>query len=92
MTLCVCAVCQQSSKRFARYRLGTELIIRNQLKSIIASKSKLKNHVKGHNPQKAHLHPLRDVCMQYESNLANGLRDIIRKQNTDAHTHGQTWR
>ena len=44
----------------------------------MASKSKVKNQVKGHNPQKAHLHPLRDVCMQYENNLANGLRDVVR--------------
>ena len=50
------------------YRPETELIICNQLKSIIASKSMVKNYVKGHNPQKAHLHLLRDVCMQYESN------------------------
>ena len=44
----------------------------------MASKSKVKNQVKGHNSQKAHLHPLRDVCMQYENNLANGLRDVVR--------------
>ena len=24
------------------------------------------------------------MCMQYESNPANGFRDIVRKQNTDA--------
>ena len=32
-------------------------------------------------PRKAHLHPLRDVCVQYENNPANALRDIIRKLN-----------
>ena len=37
----------------------------------MASKLKVTNEVKGHNPQKAHLHPLRDVCMQYENNPAN---------------------
>ena len=40
--------------------------------------------VKYHNPQKAHLHPLRDVCMQYEKNAANSFRDIVRKQHTAA--------
>ena len=35
--------------------------------------------VKGHNPQKAHLHPLRDVCMQYENYPTNALRDIVWK-------------
>ena len=33
------------------------------------------------NPQKAHLHPLRDVCVQYENNPANALWDIVRKLN-----------
>ena len=28
--------------------------------------------------------------MQYESNPANGFRDIIRKRITDAQTHGRT--
>ena len=42
-------------------------------------------------PQKAHLQPLKDVCMQYKSNPANGFRDIVRKRNTDAQPHGQTW-
>ena len=27
--------------------------------------------------------------MQYESNPANGFRDIVRKRNTDAQTHGR---
>ena len=54
--------------------------------------SKSNNQVKGHNPKKAHLHPLRVVCMQYENNTANGLRDIVRKRNTDAQTHGRTAR
>ena len=39
---CVCAVWKQSSKHFGRYRPETELIIQNQIKSIIASKSKVK--------------------------------------------------
>ena len=42
----------------------------------MATKSKVKNQVKVQNPQKAHLHPLRDVCVQYENNPANSLRDI----------------
>ena len=50
-----------------RYHPETELIIRQQLKSIIASKLKVNNKVKGYNPQKAHLHHLRDVCVQYEN-------------------------
>ena len=77
----MCAVGKQFSKRFARYRPKSELIIRNQLKSIIATKSKDKNQVKGHTPQKAHLHPLRDLCVQYENNPGNALRDIVRKLN-----------
>ena len=32
---------------------------------------KLVQAVKGHNPQKAHLHPPRDLCVQYENNLGN---------------------
>ena len=43
-----------------------------------------KKWVKGYNPQKAHLHPLRDVCMQYENNPANGFGDLVRKRNTAA--------
>ena len=58
-----------------------------QLKFIIASKSKVKKWVKDHNPKKAHLQPIRDVGMQYESNPANGFRDIARKRNTDAQPH-----
>ena len=41
-----------------------------------------KNEVKGHNPQKAHLHPLMDVCVQYENNPASALQDIILKHNS----------
>ena len=55
-------------------------IPRQYLKSIIASKSKVKRF-KGHNPQKAHLHPLRDVCMQYKNNLKNAFGDFVRKPN-----------
>ena len=54
----------------------------------MASKSKVKNQVKGHYPKKPHLHPLRDVCVQYENNPANGFRDIVQKQNVDAEPHG----
>ena len=50
----------------------------------MALKSKVKKLVKGHNSQKAHLHHLREVCMQSENNPANGYRDIVRKRNTDA--------
>ena len=78
---CVYAIWKQSSKHFLRYHPETELIIRHQLKSIMAWKSKVNNKVKGHNPQKAHLHPLRDVCVQYENSPANALWDIIRKLN-----------
>ena len=83
---------EKIQRTLCEYRPETELIIRNQLQSIITSKSKVKNLVKGHNPQKAHLHPLSDVCMQYESIPANGFRDIVRKQNTDARSNGRTAR
>ena len=36
----------------------------------MAPNLKVNNYVEGHNPQKAHLHPLRDVCVQYENNEA----------------------
>ena len=32
-------------------------------------------------PQKAHVHPLRDMCMQYENDQANAFWDIIQKLN-----------
>ena len=32
-------------------------------------------------PKKAYLHPVRDVCVQYQNNAANALRDIVRKLN-----------
>ena len=38
----------------------------------------LKIEVKGYNLQKAHLHPPEDVCVQYNNNPANTLRDIIQ--------------
>ena len=60
-----------------RYRPETELIIQNQIKSTIALKIKGKKLGQSHNPQKAHLHPLRNVCVQYENKLANALRDIV---------------
>ena len=31
--------------------------------------------------QKAHLHPLRVVCVQYEINPPLGFQDLLRKQN-----------
>ena len=31
--------------------------------------------------QKAHLHPLRNVCMQYEMNQCMGFQDMLRKRN-----------
>ena len=43
-----------------------------------------------HNPQKAHLHPLRHVSVQYENNPASALRDIDRKRNADARPHSRT--
>ena len=33
-------------------------------------------NVKGHNPQKAYLHPLRDMYVPYENNPANSFHDI----------------
>ena len=42
---------------------------------------KRKKEVKGHNHQKAHLHTLRDMCMQYENDQANAFWDIIQKLN-----------
>ena len=59
----------------------------------MASKAKVKNEVKGHNPHKTHLHPLsmlRDVFIQYENNASSGFRDIVRKRKT--RTHGRTGR
>ena len=52
--------------------------VNNRLKIKGKSRSKVLN------PQKAHLHPLRDVCMQYENSPANAFRDIVRKRNTAA--------
>ena len=76
--MCVCNM-KTIHQTLSRYRPETKLIIRHQLKSIIGPESKVKNEVKGHNPQKAHPQPLRD-----ENNPANGFRDIVRKRNTDA--------
>ena len=59
----------ESSKRFPSYHPENELIFCHQL-VITALKIKRKK-VEGHNPQKAHLHPLRDMCMQYENNQAH---------------------
>ena len=47
-------------------------------------KTMLKYLVKGYTPQKAYLHPMRDVCVQYENNTADGFLYIVRKRNTDA--------
>ena len=73
---------KQSSKCFPRYCLETEFIIVNQVNNRL--KIKVKKLFKVHNSQKAQLHPLRDVCMQYENNPANAFRDIVRKRNTTA--------
>ena len=35
----------------------------------------------GHNPQNVYLHPLGEVCVEYENNPANAFRDIVRKLN-----------
>ena len=50
----------------------------------MASKSKGKNLVKGHNPQRGTSTPLRDVCVQYENIAASGFWDIVRKRRTAA--------
>ena len=34
-------------------------------------------------PQKEYLHPLRDVCVQYERNPHMGFRDLLQKRNAD---------
>ena len=39
--------------------------------------------VKFHKPQKAHLHPVREVCVQ---NPPMGFRDLHQKPNADRHT------
>ena len=39
-------------------------------------------YVRGHNPQKG---KSRDVCVQCENNLANALRDIVRKSELIIH-------
>ena len=51
-------------------------IPRQKFKSILASKSKVKNEVKGHTPKKAYLHPLKDVCMQYEKKSSKLFSEI----------------
>ena len=47
----------------------------------MASKSKVENSVKGHNPQKVLLQLLRDVCKHYQNNPGNNCQDIDRKRN-----------
>ena len=87
----MCAVWKQSSKRFRTYHPEIETIISHKINVNIRLKIKGKNEVKGHNLQKAHVRPLKDVCMQYQNNPAYGFWDIVQKWNTDAQTHGQTW-
>ena len=62
---CVWQYEKQPSKHFPKngtYRLPS-IKVNN-----VHKKTKVKNLVKGHNPQTAHLHPMRNVCMQYENN------------------------
>ena len=47
----------------------------------MALKSKVKKWVKYHNPHKAYIHALMDMCVQQENNPANVFRDIVRKLN-----------
>ena len=49
---------------------------RHYLKSIMASKTKVENQVKGYIHKTAHLHNLRDLCVHYENNPANTFQDI----------------
>ena len=58
-------------KRFPRYRPQTKPIQEMLIKVN-----------KGH--QKAHLHPLRDMCVQYENNPANAFRDFAWKLNSSS--------
>ena len=75
-------MCVQYKKiqRFLRYSPKTELIICHH---VVNNGLNIKGQklIQGQSPPKAHLHPLRDVCMQYENNPANGLREIVWKQN-----------
>ena len=70
--------------------LGNALRVIIRKLNLLSATNKVDNHLKikgqklGQNPQKAHLHPLKDVCMQYESNPANSSRDIVRKRNMAA--------
>ena len=41
-------------------------------------------------PQKAHLHPLRDVCVQNERNPSIDFQDLLRKRNMDRLNDGRT--
>ena len=35
--------------------------------------------VKGYSPYRAHLQPLKDVCVTYQRNRSMGLRDMLQK-------------
>ena len=37
--------------------------------------------IKLREPEKAHLHPLRDVCVQHEMDPPMGFRDLLEKRN-----------
>ena len=42
-------------------------------------------------PQKAHLHPLRSVCVQYiQRHPSTGFQDLLRKRNTKRRTYVRT--
>ena len=56
--------------------------ISSLLKSIMIDGRPFKK-VKDHKPQKAHLQPLRDVCVQYERNPPMGFGDLLRKENAE---------
>ena len=73
--------------------IGRKLnLVSTIIKVINGIKIEGRKKVKGHSPQEAHLQPLRDVCVKYENNLANGSRDIVRNEKTLTHVWmaGQT--
>ena len=56
----------------------------------MAAINKIKNKVKGHNYQKAHLHPLRDACVEYEKQSDKRSPRLSRGNRTRTRTHGRT--
>ena len=59
---------KQFSKRFARYRPETELIFRNQLKSKIASKSKVNKSTLDNSPPPNYDKESKDECHHVNNN------------------------